>query len=105
MRARLCTAVSLIVLLAMLAMGSAPSLSAPVAEQGPPPCCAHDQADADAAPACPTADCPHCAVLSVELAEPLNCCAILTVGLNRFPSANDHPPDFSPAPLEYPPKF
>jgi hypothetical protein len=104
MRASFYTAVSLIVLLAILAMGSAPSLSAPVVEQGPPPCCAHDQADADAAPACPTAECPHCAVLFVELAEPLNCRAILTVGLNRFHSTADNPPDFIPTPLEYPPK-
>jgi hypothetical protein len=104
MRASFYTAVSLIVLLAILVMGSAPSLSAPVAEQGPPPCCAHDQADTGTAPACPTADCPHCAVLSVELAEPLCYRAILTAGLNRFPTPSDTPPEVFPTPLEYPPK-
>jgi hypothetical protein len=104
MRASFHTAISLIVLLAILAMGSAPARSAPVAEQGPPPCCAHDRADADAAPICPTAECPHCAVLSVDLAESLTCCAILMVGLNRFPSSSDNPPEVFPTPLEYPPK-
>jgi hypothetical protein len=104
MRASFNTTISLIILLAILAMGSAPSLSAPVAEQGPPPCCAHDQADADTAPACPTADCPHCVVPSLELVEPLCCRAVLTVGLNRFPFSSDNPPEIFPAPLEYPPK-
>jgi hypothetical protein len=104
MRASLHTTVSLIILLALLAMGSAPSLSAPVAEQGPPPCCAHEQSEADTTPVCPTNDCPHCAVLSVELSEQLNCSTILTVALNRFHSATDNPPDFIPTPLEYPPK-
>lgn len=104
MRASLHTTVSLLLLLAILAMGSAPSLSAAVAEQGPPPCCAHDQADADTEPACPTAECPHCAVLSVDLAEPFCGRTILAVGLNRFPSLSDIPPDVFPTPLEYPPK-
>jgi hypothetical protein len=104
MRTGFYSAVSLIVLLAVLSMGIAPIFSAPVAAQGPPPCCAHDQAKPDAAPVCPTVECPHCAVLSVELHETLTCCAILNVALNRFPFSAKNPPETFPTPPEYPPK-